>query len=195
MWQVVMACCLFDAAMTWWCMPSGAYQRFPNKMFLVQYIEYVTCVNKVTFHIHLFDDTKLTLLDLTITYLRGNLMMFYYWECFIWIINHGWRGQCQNTHMRIDMMTSLNRNIFRVTGHLCGEFTGHWWRPVTRSFGVFFDLHLNERLSKQSWGWWFETISRPLWHHSNGTAISTWIIFCRHFWGMRQNALITRFGC
>ena len=23
------------------------------------------------------------------------------------------------------MMTSLNGTIFRVTGHLCGEFTGH----------------------------------------------------------------------
>ena len=30
-------------------------------------------------------------------------------------------------------------------------------RPVTWSFGVFFDLRLNKRLSKQSWGWWFET--------------------------------------
>ena len=28
-------------------------------------------------------------------------------------------------------------------------------RPVTRSFDVFFDLRLNKRLSKQSWGWWF----------------------------------------
>ena len=37
--------------------------------------------------------------------------------------------------------------------------------PVTRSFGVFFDLRLNKRLSKQSWGWWFETLSRPLWRH------------------------------
>ena len=27
-------------------------------------------------------------------------------------------------------------------------------RPVTRSFGVFFDLHLNKRLSKQWLGWW-----------------------------------------
>ena len=26
-------------------------------------------------------------------------------------------------------------------------------RPVTRSFDVFFDLRLNKRLSKQSWGW------------------------------------------
>ena len=30
-------------------------------------------------------------------------------------------------------------------------------RPVTRNFDVFFDLHLNKRLSKQSWGWWIET--------------------------------------
>ena len=26
-----------------------------------------------------------------------------------------------------NMMTSSNWNIFRVTGHLCGEFTSHWW--------------------------------------------------------------------
>ena len=45
------------------------------------------------------------------------------------------------------MMTSSNGNIFRITGHLCGEFTGPGefsaQRPVTRSFGVFFDLRLN----------------------------------------------------
>ena len=39
--------------------------------------------------------------------------------------------------------------------------------PVTRSFGVFFDLHPNKRLSKQWWGWWFETLSCPLWRHCN----------------------------
>ena len=65
------------------------------------------------------------------------------------------------------MMTSSNGNIFRVTGPLCGEFTGPGERPVTRSFGVFFDLRLNEPLSKQSWGWWFETLSRSLWRHRN----------------------------
>ena len=26
---------------------------------------------------------------------------------------------------------------------------------------------LNKRLSKQSWGWWFETLSCPLWRHCN----------------------------
>ena len=47
-----------------------------------------------------------------------------------------------------------------------GEFPTQ--RPVTRSFGVFFDLRLNKRLSKQPWGWWFETQSLSLWRHCNG---------------------------
>ena len=52
-----------------------------------------------------------------------------------------------------------------------GEFPAQ--RPVTRSFDIFFDLRLNKRLSKQSWGWWFETPSRPLWRHRNATSM-TW---------------------
>ena len=40
-------------------------------------------------------------------------------------------------------------------------------RPVARSFDVFFDLRLNKRLSKQPWGWWFQTLSRPLGRHRN----------------------------
>ena len=31
------------------------------------------------------------------------------------------------------MMASSNGNIFRVTGHLCGEFTGHRWIPCTKA--------------------------------------------------------------
>ena len=46
-----------------------------------------------------------------------------------------------------------------------GEFPAQ--RPVTRSCDVFFDLRLNKRLSKQSWGWWFETQLCPLWRHRN----------------------------
>ena len=46
-----------------------------------------------------------------------------------------------------------------------GEFPTQ--RPVTRSFDIYFDLRPNKRLSKQSWGWWFETKSRPLWRHRN----------------------------
>ena len=69
------------------------------------------------------------------------------------------------------MMTSSNGNIFRVTGPLCGEFTGPGefptQRPVTRSFDVSLDLRLNKRLNKHSRGWWFETLSRPFWRHRN----------------------------
>ena len=46
-----------------------------------------------------------------------------------------------------------------------GEFRTQ--RPVTRNFDVFFDLCLNGILSKQSWGWWFETLTLPLWRHCN----------------------------
>ena len=72
---------------------------------------------------------------------------------------------------RYFMMTSSNGNIFRVTGHLRGEVTGPGefptQRPVTQSSDVFFDLRLNKRLSKQPWGWWFETPSWSLWRHCN----------------------------
>ena len=40
-------------------------------------------------------------------------------------------------------------------------------RPGTRRFDVFFDLRLNERLSRQSRRRWFETPSRSLWRHWN----------------------------
>ena len=38
---------------------------------------------------------------------------------------------------------------------------------MTRSFDVFVDLRPNKRLSKQPWGWWFETQTRSLWRHCN----------------------------
>ena len=38
-------------------------------------------------------------------------------------------------------------------------------RPVTQSFGVFFDLRLNKRLSKPSKRRWFETPLCSLWRH------------------------------
>ena len=86
-------------------------------------------------------------------------------------IQRVWLSHVTYTDMKTVRMTSSNGNIFRVTGHLCGEFTGpgefSTQRPVTRSFDVFFDLRLNKRVSKQSWGWWFETLSRPLWRHCN----------------------------
>ena len=71
------------------------------------------------------------------------------------------------------MMTSSNENIFHVTGPLCGEFTGHRWIPLTKASDAelwcFYDLCLNKRLSKQSWGWWIETPPCSLWRHCNVT--------------------------
>ena len=59
-----------------------------------------------------------------------------------------------------------------------GEFPSQ--RPVTRGFDVFFVLRMNKRLTTQSWGWWFETPSCPLWRHCNkgierlGMAVTWW---------------------
>ena len=52
-----------------------------------------------------------------------------------------------------DMMTSPNGNIFRVTGPLCGEFTGHQWIPLTKASNVelgCFVWSAPKRLNKQS---------------------------------------------
>ena len=61
--------------------------------------------------------------------------------------------------LAIYMMTSSNGNIFRVTQ----------WRGALM---FSFDLLLNKRLSKQSWGWWFEMSSCPVWRHCNDMHIA-----------------------
>ena len=73
--------------------------------------------------------------------------------------------------MRNLMMTSSNGNLFRVTGPLWGETTGHRWILLTKASdaGIWFlfDLHLNKWLSKQQRRRWFETTSCSLWRHCN----------------------------
>ena len=68
-----------------------------------------------------------------------------------------WRHQMETFSALLDLCAG--------NSPVTGEF--HAQRPVTRSFEFFFDLHLNKRLSKQWWGWWFETPTRPLWRHCN----------------------------
>ena len=75
------------------------------------------------------------------------------------------------------------RNVFTVCA-LLWFFSRYWpfvrgihrWiprtKPVTRCFDAFFDLRLNKRLSKQSWGWWFETPSCSLWRHRNESCVT-----------------------
>ena len=92
----------------------------------------------------------------------------------VWWRHHerGTNRKQYKTQKRTNFMkTSSNGSIFRVTGHLCEEFMGHRWFPRTKAshaeLWYFLYLCLNKGLSKQWWGWWFETPSRPLWRHCN----------------------------
>ena len=76
-------------------------------------------------------------------------------RAYIWIT--WWRH-----HMKtFSALLALCAGNWPVTG----EFPSQ--RPVTRSFGVFFYLRLNKRLSKQWRRCWFETPSCSLWRHWN----------------------------
>ena len=62
------------------------------------------------------------------------------------------------------------------------------WIPRTKASDAelwcFFYLRLNKRLSKQSWGWWFQTPPWPLWRHCNvnGPSLTiTPILWCHFF--------------
>ena len=99
-------------------------------------------------------------------------------------------------------MTSSNERNFRITVLLCGEFTGHRWIPLTKTSDAelwCFDLRLNKRLSKQSWGWWFETLWCSLWRHHNEWAVFRVCLqwkysdigrFCPALWGLELGSPI-----
>ena len=70
--------------------------------------------------------------------------------------------------------------LFASNSPVTGEFPSQ--RPVTRSFDVFFDLHMNKQLSKQSWGWWFEMPSCSLWCHCNDFCTHAWSVEIVLFW-------------
>ena len=69
-------------------------------------------------------------------------------------------------------MTSSNGKVLGVTGLVCGEFTGHRWISRTKASGAELWCFLD--VSKQSWGWWFETPSRSLWRHCDELASLGW---------------------
>ena len=101
-------------------------------------------------------------------------------------------GSCHDANFVVTSDTACCRNILRC--HHSRNRRHSWWRhqmeafsallvlcagnsPVTGEFpsqrlvtwsiDVFFDLHLNKRLSKHSWRRWFETPSRSIWRHCN----------------------------
>ena len=77
------------------------------------------------------------------------------------------------------IMTSSIGNIFRVTGHLCGEFTGHRWIPYTKASEAELWCFLWSA-PEESWGLWFETQMRPLWRH------------CNEWWCFRPRSVLTQ---
>ena len=80
----------------------------------------------------------------------SSFVVFHFMVNFTHVLKNGFTG---------------TRAIHDENSQATGEFPAQ--RPVTRSFDVFFDLRLNKRLSKQWWGWWFETPPSPLWCHCN----------------------------
>ena len=69
----------------------------------------------------------------------------------------------------------------------------HRWIPYTKASDAelwyIFDQRLNKRLSKQSWGWWFETLSRSLWRHCNVIA-KCHARVCRVIWYSQTGVIL-----
>ena len=99
---------------------------------------------------------------------------------YFWIASPWWRHQMETF--------SASLAICAGNSPVSGEFPAQ--RPVTRSFDVFFDLRLDGRLSKHSWGWWLETPSCPLWRQSNAFNVAN---FIRHlsYHLTRQTLIVT----
>ena len=70
------------------------------------------------------------------------------------VLSAKWRPFCLGLnvlkHLFLHSYWNFHWNLFQMVQFIC-----HHWL-------------LNKRLSKQSWGWLFETLSHPLWHHCNG---------------------------
>ena len=92
--------------------------------------------------------------SVTITQMQSKNCVYDYWDVL---------------QSPIEIMTTSNGNIFRITGPLWQESTGDRWIPFTRvnnaDFDVFCNVRLNKRFSKQSKRRWFDTPSRSLWRY------------------------------
>ena len=117
-------------------------------------------------------------LEWTATFLAWNLpniiflwLASRYW-CCCWIVTCWWISVIHlstfiSAWWRHQMETfSALLAICVGNSPITGEFTSQsQWRGA-----LMFSLicALNKRLSKRSWGWWFETPSHSLWRHCDG---------------------------
>ena len=76
-----------------------------------------------------------------------------------------WRHQIETFSALLAICAGIHRSPVNF------PHKGQWRGALT-----FSDLCLNKLLSKQSWGWWFETPSRPLWRHSNANSKGTRVL-------------------
>ena len=91
----------------------------------------------------------------------------------------------QPSNCSLISMACCNRELcasfFQRWRYQMEAFPHHWpfvnpKKPVSRSCGVFFDLRLDKRLSKQLRGRWHESY-RPLWRHFNTKCIVSANVF------------------
>ena len=71
---------------------------------------------------------KVSITRINIEYIKDMYTVLFCIVLFGWLSSHLWIPMIQ-----LLMMTSSNGNIFRVTGPLCGEFTGPRWIPRTKA--------------------------------------------------------------
>ena len=107
--------------------------------------------------------------------------------CSIWNVIQNWSHW---PHDDVIKWKHFSRNWPFVRG-IHREFPTQ--RLVTRSFDVSFDLLLNKRLSKQSWGWWFEMLSCPSWRHCNDLFVDKHSSRCSLDSLWRRQATLNRF--
>ena len=109
---------------------QNAYDvRFQNSSIFVR--DQSAIVKLATRYHGISDDSNQLILALLLV-----LSKIYFISCVF--------GAKEVTLMNTDkMMTSSNENIFRVTGHLCGEFTGHRWTPRTKASDAELDFFLD----------------------------------------------------
>ena len=68
-----------------------------------------------------------------------------------------WRHQMETSSALLALCAGIHRSPVNIT------HKGQWRRALM--FSLIWPF--NKWFSKQSWGWWFETPSRSLWHHCN----------------------------
>ena len=90
----------------------------------------------------------------TLSCYRMDLCQNYQWDSRLFVFYCRLVLSDFTVPFRITMMTSSNGNIFRATGPLCGDSTGHRWSLLTKASDAelwcFLYVCLNKRLSKQS---------------------------------------------